>query len=77
MATDKQMALDFMKLSTLSKLWACDSTLAIEVLAETFNQIRIEERARCAAIIERYTDESHPGPVQFAARRTLVAIEEE
>ena len=37
-------------------------------------EARATERARCAAIVERYADESNPGPVQVAARRIIAAI---
>ena len=41
---------------------------------EALIKARDDERARCVAIVERFTDESHPGPVQFAARRIIASI---
>ena len=71
--TDEQMARQFMDI--VGALESIGSE--VDVLAETFNQIRIEERARCVAIVEQYTVDHMPGPTQLAARGILHAIREE
>ena len=54
-----------------------DFGIAVLALTAIISEARSSERARCAAIIERYTDDLQPGPVQIAAREMLAAIGEE
>lgn len=71
--TDEQTARQFMKILPILR----KADIDVDVLAETFNQIRIEERARCVAIVESYATGYHLPAVQIAARGILAEIQEE
>ena len=52
----------------------CPDAVAVLTLTAIIGEARATERARCAAIAERYTTDTHPGPVQIAAREIRDAI---
>jgi len=75
--TDEQIAREFVQKFLIYRNRGVAVSTFVALVAEARREARTEERARCAAIAERYTTDTHPGPVQIAAREIRDAIADE